>query len=250
MKILPFFAMAALTVATPVMAGDRPEPMPGQEKAVQLSLEQCPSGIERMLPGDYYFCVAAQDFWSGHQDRALELLTDSARWASKPAQYALGIMYFNGDRVAANKPLGLAWLALAAERHDPQYEPVFVSAYAQATPAERAQANTLWKTMTPIYGDDVAATRAKLRFDREIKPIRDAAFWGGRAYVAGASMGTFSEDPMSGDGGMSSAFAVEHGIDATAAQFFHGWKENVYVGNAELVPLEQAVGRPVAPPNP
>lgn len=57
-------------------------------------------------------------------------------------------------------------------------------------------------------------------------------------------MGAYDPNASELGDGMASAFGVEHGVDATAARLFKGWKENVYVGNAELVPLSKVVNTP------
>jgi hypothetical protein len=89
----------------------------------------------------------------------------SASWAYKPAQYNLGIMYFNGDGVAVDRPLGLAWLALAAERsEDVPYARARDAAYSEMTETEFARANELWRDLRKTYGDAVALRRAGNRW--------------------------------------------------------------------------------------
>jgi hypothetical protein len=227
-------------LASTASAGERPQPLAGQDDVVGKALDPCPGGLERFLPGEYYFCAATQAFWSGRQDHAIEMMLDAARWGSKPAQYALGIMYFNGDRVAANRPLGLAWLALASERHDPQYEPAFVSAYGKSSEQQRAQANVLWQTMKPIYSDDVAATRALTRFKREMRPLEYGANFGGSMYIDGVTAPPFVENTY-GEFATASTFYVQHLLNYRAANYFYGWHENVQVGNMQLIPIAEAV---------
>ncbi|TCV91601.1 hypothetical protein EC912_11031 [Luteibacter rhizovicinus] len=233
--------VVALTATFAAQSAERPVPLPDQGAAVAKSLMPCPGGLERFLPGEYYFCAAARDFWAGHQGMAVERLKDASRWASKPAQYALGIMYFNGDRVAANRPLGLAWLAIAAERHDVQYEPAFISAYRIATPAERDQANAYWNELKPVYGDKVAAVRAKKRFDREMNQIAWAANFGGSIFVDGLT------SPMGAQPGdtrfMASGFGFGRMMEYKAANYFYGWEGEVTVGEAQLVPLRTLIAK-------
>jgi hypothetical protein len=198
MKILSnliVLAFIALLLGGCANRASRPQPLPGHEAEVSNALLPCPDGLERFLPGEYYFCDAARDYWTGDMDRAVQVLGYSAEWANKPAQYALGVMYFNGDRIPVNRPLGIAWLAIAAERHDPQYEAVFVSAYRSATAQEREQANTYWRSMKPVYSDKVAAVRAIKRFNREITPIYNmVATNGGRVYISGLTLGSSELD--------------------------------------------------------
>lgn len=224
-KTLSVLALSLVfTASLAATAGERPQPLPDQKSEVSKSLLPCPGGLERFLPGDYYFCSAARNYWSGHDGLARESLKDAARWASKPAQYALGVMYFNGDHAEKNRPLGLAWLALAAERHDPSYEPAFVSAYKQVTPEELAQANAYWKQLKETYADKVAAPRAERRFDRAYQQIFAAVNFGGSLYIEGLTEGGFSLGRM---------------LQAQKTEYFYGYDSHVFVGDAELVPIGQ-----------
>jgi hypothetical protein len=234
-------ALLVAVAAPAVAAWDRPQPLPGQKADVAELLMLCPSSLERILPGRYYMCEAQRDFWLGRQDQSMEMMRDAAAWGSKQAQYTLGIMYFNGQRTPANRPLGLAWLAIAAERHDPVYEPAFISAFRDVTPAERDQANELWKQMLPKYADRVAAKRAKTRYDREMHALADAMNFGGQLYLSGLSYGELGGAPA--DSLTGSAFAMGRGLQSMAGNFFYGWHENVTVGDIELVPVTEAARR-------
>jgi len=236
-------AVASLMVfaSSAAVAGDRPQPLPGQEKEVYQALMLCPSSLERILPGRYYMCEAQRDFWLGRQDQSMEMMRDAAAWGNKRAQYTLGIMYFNGQLTRVNRPLGLAWLALAAERHDPDIEPAFISAFRHVTPDELEQANALWLQMLPTYADKVAAKRAKTRYEREMRPLANVMAFGGGLYLSGLSFGELgitSSTPMT-----SSAFGVGRSLQAMAADYFYGWHENVTVGDLQLVPVTEAAGR-------
>ena len=48
--------------------------------------------------------------------------------------------YFKGNGVAADRPRGLAWLALAAERKNPQLQGALATAWDSASEAEHQQA--------------------------------------------------------------------------------------------------------------
>ncbi|SEP08708.1 hypothetical protein SAMN02800692_3570 [Luteibacter sp. UNC138MFCol5.1] len=236
-----------LVLATPMaaLAGQRPQPLPDQKDVVAKSLMPCPGGLERFLPGDYYFCSAARSYWSGHEGLARESLKDAARWASKPAQYALGVMYFNGDHAQRNRPLGLAWLALAAERHDPSYEPAFISAFQQVTPEERAQANAYWQELKETYADAVAAPRAERRFDREYQQIAWATNFGGSVFIDGVTIPYgygFAEDAP-----LQSGFSLGRLLQSQKAIYFYGYNSHVFVGDAELVPIGTIAARTPKP---
>ena len=229
-----------LSLAVTARAADRPEPLPGQKHTVAEALKPCPGGLERFLPGNYYFCSAARHFWSGDYGLARESLKDAAVWANKPAQYALGIMYFNGDGTDRNRPLGLAWLALAAERHDPAYEPAFVSAFEEASADERAQANVYWKDLRQTYADRVAAPRAERRFDREYRQLAWAANFGGSIFVDGM---TFPDALLSGQLGSQSAFSFARFLQTQKTVYFYGYDSHVFVGDAQLVPIGEIASR-------
>ncbi len=210
----------------------RPASPPAQQLAVSTSPLPCPDSLERFLPGEYYFCAAAQDYEKGRMNSTVQMLGYSAQWANKSAQYALGIMYYNGDHIAANRPLGIAWLALAAERHDPRYEAVFVSAYRSATAQERADANTLWLQLKPVYADKVAAVRAVQRNDRELSPVyRSLATNGGSIYLAGLNIG-------------SSELAFEQLVRMNRDTALRDVDGTVTVGDAPMVQLGSLVGPP------
>lgn len=185
----------------------------------------CASGLERFLPGDYYFCAAARDMGQGHDSLARERLHDAAHWASKPAQYVLGVMYYHGDQGTLNRPLGIAWLALAAERHERRFESAFAEAYASASPEERAQANTYWLDMRKEYGDRVAGVRAKRRYDAEMHSITAMSANGGSVEATG--MGPMRQ------------FAFMRKMTDKGDEFFTGLQGTVTVGEGEmsLVPI-------------
>lgn len=213
---------------------ERPQPLPGQEETVARLLEGCSYGLEHILPGDYYFCEAASAYWGGRFSTARDNLESAAHWGSKPAQHALGVMYFNGDHAPMNRPLGVAWLAIAAERHQPAFEQVFISAYRTLNADERKQADTYWVDMKPKYGDAYAAARAKRRFDREMRALATAENFGGSVYLSGVT------------GGTEQAVSMVQRLKNEAYGYFAGYQTEVWVGDAELVPLGQAV-KPAPP---
>jgi hypothetical protein len=202
---------------------------------IRETIKGCAQGLERLLPGDYYFCAAARDISRGHDSLGRERLRDAAHWASKPAQYVLGLMYYNGDEGPSNRPLGIAWLALAAERHDPRFEPAFAEAFAHATPEERAQANVYWLKMREEFGDPVAGRRARRRFLAEMRNITAISVFGGSMELNGMA-------PMD-------QFAMTRKLNAAGDDFFRGMDGTVTVGEMTLVPIGQAVDHPQPGPH-
>ena len=170
-RISLVIALALSSVGMAAMAGEEPTPLPGQEKTAAMDQQPCPDGLERMLPGNYYFCEGVRSFWDGNRNAALYNLQEAASWGSKRAQYALGVAYFNGDQLPKNRPLGLAWLTLAAERKTAVYAATQRSAIEHSTEAERQLG---WQEMQKLkvkYADAVALERAKTRLHRELRHL-------------------------------------------------------------------------------
>jgi hypothetical protein len=215
------------------------------------TIDYCPGGLERILPGEYYFCAAVRDFDHGHESRARERLRDAARWASKPAQYILGLTYFDGDQVPANRPLGVAWLALASERHDPRFEPAFAQAFLSLSPDEREKANTYWVSMKEEYADRVAGRRARRVYLEEMRNLQAASMFGGSIFIDGLTppgMGASATggQPQIFEG--QSGFSVSRIINRSAEDLFHGMEGTVTVGEErrDLVPIGTLMNKPAA----
>ncbi|MCP1376201.1 hypothetical protein [Dyella lutea] len=111
-----------------------PAVQPGQAGAgnriplADVARANCPQGLERHVPGEYYCCVGVRDPAAGKFARAGEMLDEAARWDNKRAQFLLGVGYFEGDAGQLNRPLGLAYLQLSSERDTPFYLAVYRSA--------------------------------------------------------------------------------------------------------------------------
>jgi hypothetical protein len=257
MKYIRTVALVLLCAATGVVSAKDAASTSSDPKAeLRKTIQGCAQGLERLLPGDYYFCAAARDMGRGHNASSRERLRDAAHWANKPAQFALGLMYFNGDEGPSNRPLGLAWLALADERHDPRFEGAFVQAYTQATPAERAQANTYWLSLKEDYSDAVAGQRARRRYNNEMRDIVAASMFGGSVFIDGITppdgpgFGQFNNGESSRVSG-SHGFAAFRTLNKAGDEFFRGMAGTVTVGEVtptNLVPIGQVVAQtPKAP---
>ncbi len=97
--------LAAQTASTPLEQDGDAVP-----SDADLANTSCTSGEERFLPGDYYYCLGTQSYGAHRYQKAQKFFTTAASWASKPAQYVLGIMALNGDQQPVNRPLGLGML--------------------------------------------------------------------------------------------------------------------------------------------
>jgi len=130
-------------------------------------------------PGEMFFgkdvtAVAKKDY-----KFAVQMYQTSASWAYKPAQYNLGVIYSTGEGgVAADRALGMAWLALAAERGDADYVAARDSAYTRMSDEEFEHANELWREMKKTYGDEVALKRAERRW-RQVRNEATGSHVGG-----------------------------------------------------------------------
>lgn len=250
MVALRSLSFVALSVVA--LVASAAEPKAADRKAVEReTINYCPGGLERILPGEYYFCAAIRDFDHGHNSRARERLRDAAHWASKPAQYILGLMYFNGDEGPADRPLGVAWLALASERHDPRFEPAFAKAFLQLSPEERAQADVYWTTMRAEYADAVAGRRARRVYLEEMRNLEAASMFGGSIFIDGMTPPGMGDTAVGGQPQIfegQSGFSVGRLINSSAEDLFHGMNGTVTVGEErrDLVPIGTVAAKAAA----
>ncbi|MEO8802424.1 MAG: hypothetical protein ABI304_14385, partial [Rudaea sp.] len=115
-------------------------------------------------PGVKFFAYAQQAMHKGDYQHAIYMYKVAASWAYKPAEYDLGLMYFRGEGVPLNRPLGAAWMVLAAERGDPLYAKARDAMVTMLSSGEFAQTNNLWGQLQQTYGDKVAMPRAKAQW--------------------------------------------------------------------------------------
>ena len=157
--IAALFALAPAWAPAQVMFFDSAQPIKLEEE------------IARYLPGVSNFQKGVDAYRRGQTAAAIDAWQTSASWAMKDAQYNLGLTYFKGSGIAADRPRGLAWLALAAERKNPTMQSSLAAAWDSATDAEHQQANALWRELKKQYGDEVALPKAKKRFETELGQI-------------------------------------------------------------------------------
>jgi hypothetical protein len=189
----------------------------------------------RFLPGEFNFCLGGVEMSRGNYRGAIEMLNLAAGWGSKKAQYVLGLTYFRGDSIPVDRALGLAWLALAAERHQPEYMAVLASAWSKSTPAELRRAKTLLATMQPIYADAVAANRAQKRFDRMIRELTYFEPFDARICIKGLTDGLIAEESFTDSSCPSPRYAVAR-LHLVSDVYFDGWAGHVSVGALQVAP--------------
>lgn len=215
--------MSSMTQTTHANPADTPGTPEAEAKAQRI---YCPDGWERLLPGDYYACRARYHLERQHPHQAIQMLKEAAYWANKDAQHALGLAYINGDvpGLPADRPLGIAWLALAAERKNADYVRDYSAAVLRSSPGDLSSASKMYVALRGTYGDRVAGKRATRRFIREVQPLDDAAANGGNSvYISGLT-------PLP-----QGAFALSRKVHEQATQTFEGLQGTVSVGLLERV---------------
>lgn len=213
-------AWLLLILALLATTGPAGVPAASAADAEPQSLIYCPDGLERLLPGDYYACRARYHLQRNNPRQALSMLEHASYWANKDAQHSLGLAYSQGDLPSTpiDKPLGLAWLALAAERKSRGYMLDYTRARAKCSEEEIAQANELYLQLLPRYGDHVAGKRAMRRFNHEVAQIDVATNHGGTAYISG-----FTAIPQA-------ALTLSKQLHEQADDYFQGLHGTVTVG--------------------
>lgn len=197
----------------------------------------CSIGEERFLPADYYYCLASQSYGYQRYEKAQRYFKTSASWGSKPAEYILGVMALNGDQQPINRPLALAWFALAAERHRADFEKIYKELFASATPEELAASNAMLAELRLTYADDVAAVRAERRYRDSMLMLAHSGGFGVQC-LSGARNRPGSNSDASGSNTSVACVQIQaltRTIDQTAEKVFDGWSGHVTVGQLQTV---------------
>ena len=208
----------------------------------QLASTKCISGMEKFVPGDYFYCLATQSYGENKHRYADKFFKEAASWASKPAQYVLGVMALNGDQQPVNRPLALAWFALASERHTPRFQAPYDELKAQLSPAEIAKSDDYLASLKKTYADAVAAPRAEERYRDGVRRLVGPAATGTYC-MAGVRDASANGGSGSMDAGAISALAascppsavVVKFVDSKAADVFEDWSGHVSVGAIDPV---------------
>lgn len=205
-----------------------------------LAAAHCVIGEERFLPGDYYYCLGGLTYGRHRYDQSLRFFTTAASWASKPAQYVLGVMALHGDHQPRNRALALAWLTLAAERPNSRFQAPYDELFKASTQAERMAAEGLLKRMRPVYADATAAARAEARYADGMKWLAHMNTGGNRVCLGGmATLDRPNTDPSA----CQSVQQVVTTVDRQAATVFDGWSGHVTVGPLQQVDTPAATKR-------
>lgn len=113
-------------------------------------------------PGVKFYMEGMEAYHHGHYEHAIYMLKLAAYWAYAPAAYNLGVLYFQGEGgVPVNRPLGTAWMFIAAERGASDYVSARHMMVTELDSAERTKALDLLQQLEPKYGDKTAMRRAE-----------------------------------------------------------------------------------------
>lgn len=229
----------SLAFTTSAMAGDTTPAAATSSEAVpsdaDLAKTVCIPTEEHILPGDFFYCIAERSYGHGDVADAQRFFKQAASWASKPAQYVLGVMALNGDHQPVDRALGIAWLALASERPNSNFQQAYQTALQSATPAERQRSQHLLKDMRATYGDSIAAPRAESRYADGMARFSRAATRGDGISCMAADQ-NLGADPNDNAHCMASE-KMAMAIDKAAVNVFDGWSGHVTVG--DLSPVER-----------
>ncbi|HTV84442.1 MAG TPA: hypothetical protein VME63_03510 [Dyella sp.] len=231
--------VCAAAFATAWLAGTATAQQPASTSSTyvpsdkELAAANCIIGEERFLPGDYYYCLGGMTYGQHNYAQSNRFFTTAASWASKPAQYVLGVMALNGDHQPKNRALALAWLALAAERPDSRFKKPYEEVYTASSPAERSAADALLEKMRPVYGDATAAVRAQKRYADGMAVLNRLNNGGSLYCMEGmATLANANSDP-------SQCLPVQQmvkTVDRASVNVFEGWAGHVTVGDLQQVP--------------
>jgi TPR repeat protein len=239
--------LAAVVLYSQHAAAETVAPVPTDS---QLADVKCIIGMERYVPGDYFYCLASQTYGRQQFGNADRFFHEAASWGSKPAQFVLGVMALNGDHQPVNRPLAFAWLTLAAERGTERFQKLYQTVKQSLSAGELEESEKLLDGMR-MYRDAVAMPRAERRYADGMASLHEKSMASNICMDGTLDFGALtggSPDPDAA--GASPALAskmggacptpaqLEEKINDVAANVFEDWHGHVSVG-----PLRQAPGK-------
>ena len=102
-------------------------------------------------------------------ERALKYLLRASRFADKPSQAMIAGMYWDGVGVPQDRPLGYAWMDIAAERFYADFIAYREAYWNALDEAARADALHRGQAILAEHGDDVAKPRLEKVLRREAR---------------------------------------------------------------------------------
>ncbi len=161
------------------------------------------------FPGAYYFHKGCDAYARGDSAQAIMLWKMAAGWGQKSAQYDLGIALYKGQGVSLDRAQGLAWLALASERHDPEFQQSFDAAWFEVSDDERAEAQRLHAQLKPLYADAIALRRAARRYEEARRSVT-----GSRLGATAGQLRIYAGGDTQGQDGSQYLARVEQAADS------------------------------------
>jgi hypothetical protein len=164
------------------------------------------------VPGEYFFNLGVDEIKRNDYRYAITLYKIAASWAYKPAQYNLGVIFVKGEGgVPEDRPQGLAWLTLAAERDEKKYVSIRDRVRTALTADEVAKADALVADLSQTYGDKRALPRAKARW----RDVRNGATGSHLGFTGELHVGAMnvpgSNNPLNEKGGHGKSTAGANG---------------------------------------
>jgi hypothetical protein len=156
--------LGALASASAVMAGNAATP--GSESKAALAAMNHTSTWGH--PDEYGEFTGMRYYANGDYQNAMKFFLIGAHYADKVSQLSIGLMYLHGQGVQKDPVTAYAWIAIAAERHYPQFVATRDKVWSELDSQQRPQAKALTEQLSAQYGDGVA----KPRMARELVDAR------------------------------------------------------------------------------
>lgn len=154
--------MSSTSVDKPSAKGDSVPP-PVASPAIREILKGMAAASTEGHPDLFGEFAGTRRLFEGKYDEALKYFKYGARFADKPSQLSIAMMYLNGRGVEKDPATACAWLTLAAERGVPaKYVMVRKQVCGSLLPVQHDRAVATLAALTPVYGDTAAQDRMKL----------------------------------------------------------------------------------------
>lgn len=116
-------------------------------------------GFLRAHPDLQFRLKGITELKAGKTENAAAYFRRSAYYGDKPSQAMIAALYWEGQGLATNRPLGYAWMDLAAERQYPDFLAQRERYWAALNDEEREEAINVGLKIYARYGDETALPR-------------------------------------------------------------------------------------------
>ena len=138
----------------------------GQPDEVLLAGENF-GGFVEAHPDLRNYRMGLQEYRRGDLEKAFRYFRIASRYSDTPSQAVVAEMHWSGKGVELNRPLGYAWMDLAAERGNHRLLAQRERYWDAMSEVERAQALALGEQVYAEFGDAVAQRRLETVLRRE-----------------------------------------------------------------------------------